>query len=293
MFVFIAFLGVILGSFINAFVWRLRQQLDDDGVPRKLSAAQKHKLSITKGRSMCPQCRHLLAPKDLMPVLSWLLLKGRCRYCGKPISVAYPIVELLTGLLFAVTYIAWPYQLIGAEWLIFAGFLMMLVFLIVLSIYDLRWWILPTRLIYTAAIVYGMSLLTGSHILGEPWRFWESLSAAGLYGVLFFTIYIISYYRSKTDSSRQDLLGFGDVRLAFVLGLAVGVPANVFLAMFLSSLVGLVAAVPDLARKQKNLGSAMPFGPFLVFGAWAAALWGADMVVVYSNLIEAMLNGNF
>lgn len=293
MFVFIAFLGVILGSFINAFVWRLRQQLDDDGVPRKLSAAQKHKLSITKGRSMCPQCRHLLAPKDLMPVLSWLLLKGRCRYCGKPISVAYPIVELLTGLLFAVTYIAWPYQLIGAEWLIFAGFLMMLVFLIVLSIYDLRWWILPTRLIYTAAIVYGMSLLIGSHILGEPWRFWESLSAAGLYGVLFFTIYIISYYRSKTDSSRQDLLGFGDVRLAFVLGLAVGVPANVFLAMFLSSLVGLVAAVPDLARKQKNLGSAMPFGPFLVFGAWAAALWGADMVVVYSNLIEAMLNGNF
>lgn len=293
MFVFIAFLGVILGSFINAFVWRLRQQLDDDGVPRKLSAAQKHKLSITKGRSMCPQCRHLLAPKDLMPVLSWLLLKGRCRYCGKPISAAYPIVELLTGLLFAVTYIAWPYQLIGAEWLIFAGFLMMLVFLIVLSIYDLRWWILPTRLIYTAAIVYGMSLLIGSHILGEPWRFWESLSAAGLYGVLFFTIYIISYYRSKTDSSRQDLLGFGDVRLAFVLGLAVGVPANVFLAMFLSSLVGLVAAVPDLARKQKNLGSAMPFGPFLVFGAWAAALWGADMVVVYSNLIEAMLNGNF
>lgn len=293
MFVFIAFLGVILGSFINAFVWRLRQQLDDDGVPRKLSAAQKHKLSITKGRSMCPQCRHLLAPKDLMPVLSWLLLKGRCRYCGKPISAVYPIVELLTGLLFAVTYIAWPYQLIGAEWLIFAGFLMMLVFLIVLSIYDLRWWILPTRLIYTAAIVYGMSLLIGSHILGEPWRFWESLSAAGLYGVLFFTIYIISYYRSKTDSSRQDLLGFGDVRLAFVLGLAVGVPANVFLAMFLSSLVGLVAAVPDLARKQKNLGSAMPFGPFLVFGAWAAALWGADMVVVYSNLIEAMLNGNF
>lgn len=293
MFVFIAFLGVILGSFINAFVWRLRQQLDDDGVPRKLSAAQKRKLSITKGRSMCPQCRHILAPKDLMPVLSWLLLKGRCRYCGKPISVAYPIVELLTGLLFAVTYIAWPYQLIGAEWLIFAGFLMMLVFLIVLSIYDLRWWILPTRLIYTAAIVYGMSLLIGSHILGEPWRFWESLSAAGLYGVLFFTIYIISYYRSKTDSSRQDLLGFGDVRLAFVLGLAVGVPANVFLAMFLSSLVGLVAAVPDLARKQKNLGSAMPFGPFLVFGAWAAALWGADMVVVYSNLIEAMLNGNF
>lgn len=293
MFVFIAFLGVILGSFINAFVWRLRQQLDDDGVPRKLSAAQKRKLSITKGRSMCPQCRHLLAPKDLMPVLSWLLLKGRCRYCGKPISAAYPIVELLTGLLFAVTYIAWPYQLIGAEWLIFAGFLMMLVFLIVLSIYDLRWWILPTRLIYTAAIVYGMSLLIGSHILGEPWRFWESLSAAGLYGVLFFTIYIISYYRSKTDSSRQDLLGFGDVRLAFVLGLAVGVPANVFLAMFLSSLVGLVAAVPDLARKQKNLGSAMPFGPFLVFGAWAAALWGADMVVVYSNLIEAMLNGNF
>lgn len=293
MFVFIAFLGVILGSFINAFVWRLRQQLDDDGVPRKLSAAQKHKLSITKGRSMCPQCRHILAPKDLMPVLSWLLLKGRCRYCGKPISAAYPIVELLTGLLFAVTYIAWPYQLIGAEWLIFAGFLMMLVFLIVLSIYDLRWWILPTRLIYTAAIVYGMSLLIGSHILGEPWRFWESLSAAGLYGVLFFTIYIISYYRSKTDSSRQDLLGFGDVRLAFVLGLAVGVPANVFLAMFLSSLVGLVAAVPDLARKQKNLGSAMPFGPFLVFGAWAAALWGADMVVVYSNLIEAMLNGNF
>src|SRR3954465_436221 len=96
-------LGLCLGSFVNALVWRLHEQ--EEGGSKKAAAK---KLSIIKGRSMCPHCKHALKPIDLIPVISWLSLRGKCRYCSKPISIQYPIVELSTALLFVVSYIWWP-----------------------------------------------------------------------------------------------------------------------------------------------------------------------------------------
>ena len=102
----LAVLGLVFGSFVNAFAWRLHEQESLLEKKKKPSAKQLAKLSIVKGRSMCPECKHELAAKDLIPVFSWITLKGKCRYCGKPISWQYPAVELATALLFVFcTYI--------------------------------------------------------------------------------------------------------------------------------------------------------------------------------------------
>src|SRR5690606_2157613 len=100
--IFLAILGLCVGSFVNALVWRLRMQ---ESSGKKKS---DRKMSISRGRSMCPHCRHELSAVDLVPVFSWLFLGGKCRYCRKPISKQYPLVELVTSILFIASYVFWP-----------------------------------------------------------------------------------------------------------------------------------------------------------------------------------------
>jgi len=99
-------LGLVFGSFVNALIWRVHKKKD-----------------IISGRSQCVKCGHRLAAKDLVPVLSWLALRGRCRYCKKPISWQYPIVEIALGLVFAASYHFWPVTLSGGQWLLFVTWL--------------------------------------------------------------------------------------------------------------------------------------------------------------------------
>ena len=101
---YIIFSGLILGSFLNAFEWRFAQKIDSEGNRIKFSKNKSKKLSIVSGRSMCPRCNHELSTLDLIPVVSWVLLKGKCRYCGVPISAQYPFVEMLTAFLFAISF---------------------------------------------------------------------------------------------------------------------------------------------------------------------------------------------
>src|SRR5579864_137748 len=108
-YVVLVVLGLSLGSFVNALVWRLHEQ---ESVTKRRKS-KKVDLSILHGRSICPNCHHELAVRDLVPVLSWLSLKGTCRYCGKPISWQYPIVEAATASLFILSYVYWPADLHG------------------------------------------------------------------------------------------------------------------------------------------------------------------------------------
>src|SRR4051812_40657220 len=120
-------LGLCLGSFINALIWRLHENKD-----------------WVKGRSQCPNCGHVLAAKDLIPVLSWLALRGRCRYCGRTISKQYPVVELLTGVAFAASYLYWPETLSeSGQKLLLITWLTSLVGLMALLVYDFKWMLLP------------------------------------------------------------------------------------------------------------------------------------------------------
>src|SRR5690606_19684146 len=116
-------LGLCLGSFVNALVFRLHMQMKASEKHRG-KKVQKAKLSIVSGRSMCVHCHHELAWYDLIPVLSWLTLGGKCRYCHKPIAWQYPLVELATAALFALSYVYWPvnfstFQLM--DWVNFGG----------------------------------------------------------------------------------------------------------------------------------------------------------------------------
>lgn len=287
--VLFALFGVIFGSFINALVWRLRQQLDDDGGPRKLSKKRRQAVSIMRGRSMCPACGHVLSAKDLIPLVSWLQLKGKCRYCQAPISRQYPIIELLTGLIFALTYLAWPYELLGFARLPFVGFLAALVSLIALAVYDWHWRILPTRLIYVAGLLYGASLLAEAIALGQYARLLNALSGAAMYLALFFLIYYLSWFKNRADAQSSDWLGYGDVRLSFVLGLIAGSAAQVFLAMFIASTAGLLFLAPRLLGRKAGLKTQIPFGPFLIAGAWVAALGGVFITEAYANFINGLI----
>src|SRR3989344_8576881 len=127
-------LGLILGSFVNALVWRTYK-----------------KKAILKGRSQCVHCGHQLAPADLVPVLSWLVLGSRCRYCKKNISVQYPLVELGTAAVFAMSYVLWPVDLVGGQWVLFTTWLAVSVGLLALAVYDLRFMLLPNKILYWAA----------------------------------------------------------------------------------------------------------------------------------------------
>jgi leader peptidase (prepilin peptidase)/N-methyltransferase len=283
--IYVFLIGLAFGSFINALVWRLSEQLDSAGNRKKLSKTQKKDLSIVTGHSMCPNCQHRLAAKDLIPVFSWLMLKGRCRYCHKPISIQYPAVELTTASLFALSYAFWPYTLDGNEWFIFTGYLVALICLIAMAVYDIKYTILPSRLIYIAGLSYALPLLLVGLIDKDNIRFGMAVLSGVLYFAIFFSIFIASYWANKKGLSGKDWLGYGDVRLAFLLGLIVGDPILVFFAIFFASLIGIIVTLPSMLSKKVGLTSQIPFGPFLIAGAIVTFWWGDYILNWYSSSI--------
>lgn len=269
--IFLIVIGLALGSFVNALVWRIHEQ----GNPKKHSTAKVEDLSITRGRSMCPACRHQLSVVDLLPVLSWLWLMGKCRYCHKAISVQYPIVEVLVSLLFAAAYIWWPYQLgtFGA-WLQFASFLPLIVLGVALALYDLKWMMLPNRLVYFfcgAAILW---LLVTVYSIGGSQPLVNSLLGALSYGGLFYVIYQVS---------GGKWIGGGDVRLGFVLGIILGWQKSIIgltIAAYLATAVVLLIILMGKYHKKMHI----PFGPFLLMGMFLAVLWGQQIIEYYYKI---------
>lgn len=280
--------GLVAGSFVNAWVWRLRQQLDDDGNAKKLSVKQRKAVSILHGRSMCPNCKHALAAKDLVPVFSWLWLRGKCRYCNAPIATQYPIVELLMSVLFVGSYLLWPIPLQGAEWWLLAGWLLTLVPLLALALYDAKWYILPSGVIYIAISIYTAGLVVYTLVSGNTAVLVQAATAALLYFLLFASIYGISVVAKNKGWTSQEWLGFGDVRLAVLLGLVAGTPLNVLVALFVASVAGLLFALPAVAQKKLGMGSQVPFGPFLLFGAAFALFFGSSITNWYTTVMLGM-----
>ncbi len=272
--VFLFILGIIFGSFINALVWRLREQLDDDGNLKQLSKKRQQAVSISKGRSMCPNCKHELAAKDLVPVFSWLFLQGKCRYCHKTISKQYPLVELLTGVLFVISYLQWPVTLnSGLLVLQFITWLGALVGLIALAVYDVKWMLLPNRVLFP--LMYGViASLAVQFSIGRPLSdIVNILLAVAIGGGIFWLLYQVS---------RGKWIGGGDVKLGALLGLLLGSGQLAFLTLFLASIIGIAWIMPALITKKLTNSSKVPFGPFLIVGAYIAMLWGGRLIDWYS-----------
>lgn len=261
-------LGLCFGSFINATVWRIHEQ----SKKKKPSKA----LSITKGRSMCPHCRHELAAKDLIPVFSWLWLRGKCRYCHKPIDDS-PIVELVMAAVFVISYLAWPEPLHGGQWLLLATWLACSVGLLALAIYDLKWMLLPNRLIYPTLLIAAVGQVSYILIFSDDiLKSFEMLALSLVIASgLFWLIYI---------ASKGKWIGFGDVRLGLVTGTLLADPKLSFLMIFGASVLGSIAAIPAVMHGKKGWSSKIPYGPFLIAATFIMLLFGQSIIDWYQGL---------
>jgi len=268
--------GVCLGSFANALVWRVHQQAEE--IEKKQpDGARLKDLSITQGRSMCPHCNHELAAKDLIPVLSWLSLAGKCRYCRKKISIQYPIVEISTALFFVGSYVWWPEPLIGIEILAFGLWLTILTGLMALLVYDLKWYLLPNRIVYPLAVLAGLLAVVETVTADNPLRAVISTALAVIIGGgIFYVLFQVS---------GGKWIGGGDVKLGWLLGLILATPANSFLMIFIAALLGSIVSVPLLLDKKLKRTSVIPFGPFLIIAAVLVQLFGTSLVNWYQHTL--------
>lgn len=264
-------LGLCLGSFANAVIWRLHEQAKPKN---KKQRTKNRDLSIMRGRSMCSHCYHKLAWYDLLPVVSWLSVGGHCRYCHKKIEDS-PLVELATALLFALSYIYWPQGWGLANDILFGLWLAIVAGFVILLVYDLRWMILPNRVVFPlqalAAVYVAVEILT----VHNPAQtlvtvLWGLALSAGLFYAIF-------------QVSKGAWIGGGDVKLAVVLGALIGGPLNAILMLFLASFVGSLVGVPMLLRNKTDEPTKLPFAPFLIIATIMVFLFSASVMAWYKH----------
>jgi prepilin signal peptidase PulO-like enzyme (type II secretory pathway) len=266
-------LGLCFGSFVNALVWRVHEQAAQKR-KKKTDTKYAERLSISKGRSMCPDCKHELATKDLLPVVSWLWLRGKCRYCHKPIPDS-PLVELLMPTVFVASYLFWPETLAGAEWLNFGLWLVCLVGLVALMVYDLRWMLLPNKVLFPLFIPASAMVLVEALALEHSiWPVFRAVGGVLIGGGIFYLIFQVS---------SGKWIGGGDVKLGFLLGLLLGSAPEAFLLLFLASLLGTLYVMPLMIAKKITAKSRIPFGPFLIVAAVIVKLWGHTIIDWYTG----------
>jgi leader peptidase (prepilin peptidase)/N-methyltransferase len=239
-----ALFGLLIGSFLNVVAWRL---------PRGES--------LVKPRSKCPGCGTGVKPYDNLPVLSWLLLRGRCRGCGERISARYPVVEAVT----AILYVAVVAAKLGDALQIVLG-LVLVTFLVPIAVIDLDHRIIPNKLTGPAAV---LAIALGLAL--EPSFVPEQLIAGAAAGAFFF---VAAWLKPKG-------MGMGDVKLVTVLGLYLG--RAVAPAIFAALILGVVVGAAIIARLGATEGrkTKVPFGPFLAAGALIAFFAGDALVDAY------------
>lgn len=271
--------GASLGSFAGASVWRLRaRQLSHDKAHEDKYDAQEyrklHKLAsvkLTKDRSRCLACGHELSVRDLIPVYSWLRLKGRCRYCQHKIGRFEFIIELSLGLIFVVSYLFWPYQLVsGVDITRFAVWLGVLVILAIMFAYDAKWFLLPNFL---------MNMLIG---IGLVWSVYEYINSSYdiniLYSILGSIFILSGLYLLIYLVSRGRWIGFGDVKLGLGLALILADWKLAFMTLFVANLIGTIIVMPGLISGRLNRMQHIPFGPLFIAGFVIVFLFGYQIL---------------
>lgn len=242
--------GLIVGSFCNVVILRL-----------------KSGESFVGGRSHCPTCRHQLMWYDNMPLLSFVLLHGKCRYCDKKISWQYPLVELSTGLLFALLI---PSHFILNEsltWLISLCLVVIIGILVVIFVYDLKYMEIPMIPAWIAIILSMVAIIFQDLIEGMAVLSWGSHTVTGLIA----GVSVFLFFHALTVFSHEQWMGAGDAYIALIMGLLLGWPYTLvaFLIAFLS---GSVIGVGMMALSRGTLKTQVPFAPFLILGLFCTLL---------------------
>jgi len=259
-------LGCTVGSFLNVLIYRL---------PRGLTINEPR-------RSFCPNCRNPIAWRDNVPILSFLLLGGRCRHCRQPISWRYPLVEAVTGLLYALIYFRQRAQL-GTDLSQVVIMLLLVSLLVVASAVDMDWLIIPDE-ISIFGLLGGLAagfLLPGLHVGAASYQTFESLTGhahldgligAGI-GAVGGGLTVLLFAIIGSVIFRKEAMGFGDVKLMAMVGAFFGWKV-VVIAFFLSPFIGLLYGIPILLMTDDHV---MPYGPFLSIGAILAIIFRAGL----------------
>jgi len=249
-----AILGAVFGSFLNCAAWRIARGQ-----------------SFLKGRSHCPACGHVLELPDLIPVFSWLFLRGRCRHCGAKVSVRYMLTELIFALVTVLCLLRFDLTVLGARnWVFFCC-------LFCLSLTDLDDQLIPDGCLLIAAAAW----LAALPFLRPGWSaVLNSLIAAVAFGV---GILLLSLLMDRI--LKRESLGGGDVKLFAMVGLYAGL-AGTLLTVMLSCVLGLLFVLLRRLRGGEK-GAEFPFGPSIALAAVLVLLWGDPVVQWYLSLLGA------
>lgn len=261
-------LGLLIGSFLNVVAHR---------VPAGIS--------VVSPPSACPGCGSRIAARDNVPVLSWLLLRGRCRSCAVPISARYPLVEMATGVAFVVVAVRfWPLdpatvdlRALLVQLPVLVAFLWLAGASVALALIDLEHHRLPDAIVLPTYAVGAVLLGAASLLVGDP----AALLRAGVGAAALFVFYL------ALALVKPGAMGLGDVKLAGALGLYLGwlgwgeLAVGAFAAFLLGGLVSVVL----LATGRVRRGGGIPFGPWMLAGAWVGVLVGAPVADAYLSLL--------
>ncbi len=245
--ILVVILGLVVGSFLNAVVYRLHADI-----------------SFLKGRSFCPWCKHDLHTWDLIPVLSYAVLGGKCRYCRKKISWQYPLVEISTALVFGLLW--WQYG-VTASLLVYMVYAAIL---IIIFVFDLKYYLILDTVTIPAMVV---SFILSAVVLRIDV---VSLLLGALIGGGFF---LLQFY-----ISRGTWIGGGDIRLGAVMGLMLGFP-NIIVALFIAYLLGSFVGIGLIVGGAKKWKSQVPFGTFLSAATVLTFVIGQWVVEYYQSLL--------
>lgn len=272
--IFVFIFGLIVGSFINVLVLRLKA-----GEEKGLDSEEVWE-DITFTPSHCPKCNHNLSWLDLFPVFSFLFLGGKCRYCKEKISWQYPLVELACGLLFFAAYL----QYSADQWLV-AFYAIIFSLLLALFVFDLKYMLVSEEVVgICAGFILFAHLYSyySQNVTQFPrlafWQgFWQFLLpylfGAAMLAMPFFILYAVS---------KEKWMGFGDVELSLLLGFNIGIKL-VLINFFVAVVLGAIISVALILMGKKTLKSEVPFGPFLIAGNLCALFWGVQILEKYSN----------
>lgn len=244
--IFLGIFGLVFGSFFNVVGLR---------VPKGKS--------IVSPPSHCDKCKRRLTVIDLIPVFSYIFLRGKCRTCGTKIGFFYLLMELITGLLYALAYLHFGFTL---ELLVAILFISLLV---IITVSDIAYMLIPDKVLLPFVI-----LLLIARIFSPLDPFWDAFVGAAVgFGLLLLIAFV-----SKGG------MGGGDVKLFFVIGLVLGFQLTI-VALFVSSIVGLVAGVSQLLWQKKGRKQPVPFGPWIALGSIVTYFYGTKILEWYTNLL--------
>ncbi len=262
-------LGLIIGSFLNVVIYRIPKMLEQEWKSQccellEVEGKEEPKVTLSTPNSTCPKCGHEIKPWENIPVISYLFLRGKCSSCKTPISLRYPIIELVTGIL-SLGVIC----VIGANWAGFSALILTWV-LIALTMIDFDTQLLPDNM--TLPLVW-LGLIVNAYGLFVPLE-------EALWGAVAGYLSLWTVYHGFKLLTGKEGMGFGDFKLLAALGAWMGwqlLPVIILL----SSLVGAVVGILLIAIKGRDKNIPIPFGPYLAAAGWLALLWGHDITQAY------------